>query len=112
MTAYERVRFLRKNILKLNQIDFAAKINVSRSNLGNIEIGRINLTERVINDICREFSINKEWLLNGKEPVHVDLENVKINEIAEIYKSLNEDSRKYLRGYIDRLLEEQNTERS
>jgi len=107
MTAYERVRFLRKNILKLSQADFSLRINITRSNLGNIEIGRISLTDRVINDICREFLINKEWLLTGNEPIYADIEATKVNEIVDIYKSLNEDNRKYLKGYIDRLLEEQ-----
>ena len=65
MNIHERIRYLRKNELKMTQDDFAAKIDISRSNLGNIEIGRIAVTERVISSICREFNVNEEWLRNG-----------------------------------------------
>lgn len=49
----------------MSQDDFASKIDISRSNLGNIEIGRIAVTDRVISSICREYNINEEWLRNG-----------------------------------------------
>ena len=110
MTVNQQIKFLRKNILKLSQQDFASKISVSRSNIGNIEIGRIGPTERVINDICRVFSVNKEWILNEDEPVFIDNIDMAIHEIVEIYKSLNDDKRNYLKGYMFRLLEEQDAE--
>lgn len=65
MNINERIRYLRKNELKMSQDDFASKIDISRSNLGNIEIGRIAVTDRVISSICREYNINEEWLRNG-----------------------------------------------
>lgn len=65
MNIGERIRHLRKNELKMTQDDFASKIDISRSNIGNIEIGRIAVTERIISSICREFSVNEEWLRNG-----------------------------------------------
>lgn len=58
------IKELRKE-LGLTQAEFAKRINISRANLGSIEIGRITLTERIVNDICREFGVNKEWLLTG-----------------------------------------------
>lgn len=65
MNIGERIRHLRKNELKITQDDFASKIDISRSNIGNIEIGRIAVTERIISSICREFSVSEEWLRNG-----------------------------------------------
>ena len=53
MEPYERIRHLRKKILKMTLEEFSAKINISGSNLGNIETRRIGLTERVLLDICR-----------------------------------------------------------
>ena len=61
----ERLKYLRKNILKISQEEFAEKLNVTRSNIGNIETGRIALTERNIITICNEFNINEQWLKNG-----------------------------------------------
>ena len=65
MEAYERIRRLRKKILNMTLEEFSSKINISRSNLGNIETGRIRLTERVILDICRAFGVRQDWISNG-----------------------------------------------
>ena len=65
MDINERIRYLRKNELHMTQDDFASKIDLSRSNLGNIEIGRIAVTERVISSICRVFNVNEDWLKTG-----------------------------------------------
>lgn len=108
MEAYKNIKYLRKDILKLSQEDFAKKINMSRSNLGNIETGKIKLTERVINDICREFYVNQNWIINNEEPIFEENRDPVVNEISKIYNSLNSDNKKYLYGYIQRLLEEQN----
>ncbi|GHV73494.1 hypothetical protein AGMMS49940_07960 [Spirochaetia bacterium] len=107
MTITERMRHLRKDILKLTQEEFARKLRVSTSNIGNLETNRINLTERTIADICREWSVNESWLNSGEGPVFCDNADPFTHKIVDIYKSLSPDSRKYLKGYIDRLLEEQ-----
>lgn len=65
MNINERIRHLRKNELKMTQNIFASKIDISRSNLGNIETGEVSVTERVIASICREFNVNEVWLRNG-----------------------------------------------
>lgn len=110
MEAYERVKYLRKDILKLSQEDFSKKINISRSNLGNIETGKIKLTERVINDICREFYVNLNWLTDNTEPVFENNKDPIVNEISVLYDKLTDDNKKYLYGYIQRLLDEQRLE--
>ncbi len=65
MEINERIKCLRKNYLHLSQEDFAARLKISRGNLSNIEINRVNITDRVISDICREFNVNEEWLRTG-----------------------------------------------
>lgn len=65
MDISERIRHLRKDLLSLTQQEFSDALNISRSNLGNIEIGRISVTDRVISDICIKYSIDEEWLRNG-----------------------------------------------
>jgi transcriptional regulator with XRE-family HTH domain len=108
MTINERVRHLRKHILRLTQEEFACKLKVSTSNIGSVEIGRTRLTERLLADVCREWSVNARWLTSGEEPVFLANMDPCVHKIVDIYKSLNSDSKKYLKGYIDRLLEEQN----
>lgn len=86
METYERIKFLRTNILKITQQEFADKLKVSRSNLASIEIGRINVTDRVISDIEEKFSISKEWLLHGTGDIKVRMN--KQQEIAKISADL------------------------
>lgn len=107
MESCERIRYLRKNILKLTLKDFSDRIHISGSNLGNIERGYIGLTERVLTDICYTFHVRREWIQSGTEPVFEDGANPLDAEILRLYALLTEDSKKYLYGYIQRLLEEQ-----
>jgi transcriptional regulator with XRE-family HTH domain len=108
MNEQERIKHLRKTLLRITQGEFAEKINMSRSNFANIEKGNINLTERVIADICREFSVRREWLTDGEKPVFFVDKKKETSKIVDLYESLNEDNQKYAQGYINRLLEEQN----
>lgn len=107
MKAHERIKDLRKNILHLSQKDFAEKINISRSNLGNIETNKINLTERVLMDICRTFHVNQDWLSNGTEPIFAEDSQFLDDQIVSLYNKLTDENKKYLYGYIQRLLDEQ-----
>lgn len=107
MEPYERIRQLRKNFLKITLEEFSNKINMSRSNLGNIETGRIGLTDRVLSDICRTFHVRQDWILAGKEPIFEEGSDPLDVEITKLYSSLSDENKKYLYGYIQRLLEEQ-----
>nr|WP_300789168.1 helix-turn-helix transcriptional regulator [uncultured Acetatifactor sp.] len=107
MKTHERIKDLRKNILHLSQKDFAEQINISRSNLGNIETNKINLTERVLIDICRTFHVNQDWLSNGIEPIFAEDSQFLDDQIVSLYSKLTDENKKYLYGYIQRLLDEQ-----
>lgn len=107
MNAHERIKDLRKNILHLSQKDFADRINISRSNLGNIETNKINLTERVLTDVCRTFRVNRDWLTDGTEPVFAENPAFLDEQIVSLYSRLTDENKKYLYGYVQRLLEEQ-----
>lgn len=73
MEIHERIKYLRKDILKLTQQEFSDSLKISRSNMGNIEIGRIAVTDRVICDICEKFNINEEWLRIGNGSMYIEL---------------------------------------
>ena len=107
MKPYERIRELRKKILDLTLEDFSNKINISRSNLGNIETGRIGLTERVLLDICRTFHVRRDWIETGNEPIFENNVDPLDTEISKLYSALTNENKKYLYGYIQRLLDEQ-----
>lgn len=61
----ERLRQIRlKN--KMSQEEFGKKIGIeSRAHISALENGNRNITDRIINDVCREFGISKEWLRDG-----------------------------------------------
>jgi Predicted transcriptional regulator len=60
----ERIKKLRK-ALDLTQREFAERIGSTQNVLANYESGRRNPSNAVINNICKEFSVNEEWLRNG-----------------------------------------------
>lgn len=83
MKIYERIKYLRKNILKLSQEDFSKKLGLSRSNIGNIEVGRINVTDRVVSDISTQYNVNEEWLRNGTEPMFIEPDTFSLDEFLK-----------------------------
>lgn len=100
MNAYERIRYLRKNELKITQEEFASKIDISRSNLGNIETGKVELTDRVVSAICREFNANKLWLLEGKGDMFTSTPESVVDELAEDFK-LDDIDKKIIEKYLE-----------
>lgn len=107
MTVDERVHYLRKTLLRITQGDFAARIKMSRSNFSNIENGNTKPTDRVLSDICREFSVSRDWLETGAEPVFTAEDDTTARAVIGLYSRLNGDNRKFAQGYMHRLLEEQ-----
>lgn len=83
MKIHERIKYLRKNILKLSQEDFSKKLGLSRSNIGNIEVGRINVTDRVVSDISTQYNVNEEWLRNGTEPMFIEPDTFSLDEFLK-----------------------------
>ena len=61
-----RLKKLRKKVLELSQEEFGKAIGLSKSNISNIELGRVTLTDRNISSICRTFGINEVWLRTGE----------------------------------------------
>jgi transcriptional regulator with XRE-family HTH domain len=107
MKTHQRIHHLRKTLLRITQAEFAEKISMSRSNFAAIEQGKISLTDRVAKDICREFSVRLEWLEDGMEPIFLADADKDADSIAGIYGQLSENNRNFARGYMERLLEEQ-----
>ena len=101
----DRIKYLRKEVLHITQDEFASKIQISRSNLGSIEIGRVNVTERVISDICKNFDINEEWLRtgNGKIKVELSKEEYIVDFISRILKSKDDSFKKRYISMLSRL---------
>ena len=60
-----RFKELRKE-LRLTQEEFASKIELSRSYVNLIEMGKKIPADRTIKDICRIFNVNHKWMETGE----------------------------------------------
>ena len=118
MKIFERIKYIRKNELKITQEDFAMSIGLSRSNIGNIEVGRINVTDRVIQDICLKYNINETWLRYGTGEIFVVTEksilddlalahnmSVKEKAIIQAFLDLSPQGRAGVIEYVDKLVQ-------
>lgn len=100
MEPYERVKYLRKELLKMKQEDFAQNIKISRSNLGNIETGKVALTDRVSQDICDVFNVNIEWIKTGTNPIYIELNPDE--ELAKALADLSNENDPFIIQFIKR----------
>lgn len=88
-TIGDRIKYVRKEILKnKSQKDFGDMIGLKANSVSCIETGTNNPTEQTIKAICREFGINKDWLLTGKG----DMYDVPEDEVAAVVSDLLEES--------------------
>ena len=65
ITIQNRIKQIRE-YFGLSQEQFAQRINRSYALISLIETGRKKVSEETAERICSEFSVNKEWLLNGE----------------------------------------------
>lgn len=61
----ERIKELRSS-LGLTMEKFGEKLGVKKSAINKIEKGENNITEQMFKSICREYSVNEEWLRTGE----------------------------------------------
>lgn len=81
----ERIKHLRKDILKISQKEFADKLGLSENFVWMIEKGSRIPSDRTISDICRIFDIQEDWIRYGLEPMKTV--KSKEEEIAELVGS-------------------------
>ena len=70
----------------MSQEEFGRKIGIeSRAHISALENGGRNITDRIVNDVCREFNVNENWLRTGNgEPT------IKLTRNQEIAKFAND----------------------
>lgn len=68
----ERIKEIRE-YYSLSQKEFGERIELKQNSVAVVERGKRNLSERSINLICKEFSINKTWLLTGEGNMFNDI---------------------------------------
>lgn len=80
----DRLKQLRK-ALNLTQQEFADRIGISRGNIGAYEVGKNALSDAVVSLICKEFSVNEEWLRTGEGDMFLPVEqDTDIEKLARL----------------------------
>lgn len=109
MDIHERLRYLREQ-LNLTTRAFGAAINMSGGAITNMEKGTRNITERTIRDICREYNVNPNWLMNGAAPIFEDITSTldideDVKQLAKQYSLLSDTDRDLVKSIINSLAE-------
>ena len=97
-----RIKEIRK-ILKLNQADFADKLGLARATIASYEVGNSLPSDRTINDMCREFNLQEQWLRTGEGPMfrqQSDIDNQLAIEVAKLIQSEDDFTKKLIHAYL------------
>ena len=100
MTIIERIKYLRKEILKLNQKKFADKIGMKQTSVSTFEQNGATVTEQTKTSICTIYNISRKWLDSGIEPIFNDTENFELDKFAKS-KGATELEIEILKAYFD-----------
>lgn len=68
----KRIKELRTS-KKLTQQQFADMLNTSRNNIAGYETGSRTPSDAALNNICKTFNVNEEWLRNGTGEMFLQL---------------------------------------
>jgi transcriptional regulator with XRE-family HTH domain len=101
-----RLKEVRKALV-LSQRNFCKSIYVSQSFYARIEQGKLKPNARIIELVCSQYHVNKEWLLAGKGEMFDQIPNVKLNQMIEIFNDLNDLFQDYVLVQIKELLKVQ-----
>ena len=85
MTINERVRYFRKEVLHMNQTEFANSIGMKQTGVSSFEKEGATVSEQTIKTICSVFNIREEWLRNGTEPMREEPETFSLDDFAKTH---------------------------
>jgi transcriptional regulator with XRE-family HTH domain len=100
----QRIKQVR-SVLNISQLEFSKKIFIGQSSLGEIETGTRNVNDRIIQLICSEFGVNKDWIKSGKGTMFdTEKPDIKLEHLIDIYKQLDKPLQEYLLEQSESLL--------
>lgn len=112
MTINDRIKYLRKEVLQLNQTDFAEAIGLKQRSVSSMEQNG-TVTDRVIKSIRLVFNISEEWLRHGTGPLYAPEATFSLDkfaaehgaselelEILKVYFELEPDIRRALLAHF------------
>ena len=103
-TVKTRFKELRKE-LRLTQEEFAAKIDLSRSYINLIEMGKKTPAERTIKDICRTFNVSCNWLMHGEGEMFLPAIDEEMNYVSELLDDVDNPLYEIIKSIMKTYLE-------
>ena len=87
---YERIKEIR-TVLGISQKEFSKRIYITQSFYGDLELGKKNLNDRIIQLISTQFNVNKEWIKTGEGEIFSSPPpDIRKERLIEIYNELPE----------------------
>ena len=83
MTINERMRYFRKDVLHMNQTDFANSIGMKQTGVSYMERDGSTVTDQAIKATCSVHGIREEWLRTGEEPMRSKPETFNLDQFAK-----------------------------
>jgi transcriptional regulator with XRE-family HTH domain len=111
MTDGEKIRALRK-VLKLKQIEFAARLGINNAIISNVERGWTGLSEANIRLICLVFSVSEKWVRYGEGEIFAYTpeareQDLREKKIIKIYRNLLPPYKELMAEFTRNLLKAQ-----
>ncbi|EGT4205780.1 XRE family transcriptional regulator [Clostridioides difficile] len=76
----------------IKQVEFAEKIKVDQSYISKLLSSKSTLipSERVVDDICQKFNVNKEWVETGTGEMYIENKcNRNVSEATDLLMELS-----------------------
>ena len=97
MTINERIRYFRKEVLKMNQHTFAKYLGMKQTSVSNLE--NISVSEPAIRSICLAFNLNENWLRYGTEPMYLEEQPFDLQDFIN-QNNVSNDEIEFLTAYF------------
>ena len=92
-----------RETLNLSQTEFGKRIGVSRGVIANIDLLNVAAKPLIIDQICKEYNVNRIWLETGEGEMFADIE--RDAEIAmRVGEILSEDDDSFKKQLIGALV--------
>lgn len=85
MTINERVKCFRKEVLHMNQTEFAYSIGMKQTSVSSFEKEGATVSDQSIKAISSIHGVNEDWLRNGTEPMFVQPDTFDLNEFVKAH---------------------------
>lgn len=95
----ERIKAVRKK-MGLTQTEFGAKIGVKGNTITNYETGLRIPSDAVILSICREFDVDRNWLLKGEGEMFLETSGSALDVLAAKY-GLSNSARALVEEFVN-----------